>query len=82
MSQETYAEALYSKVLHSPYPAVIVLFLAVCIYTRISSGLTSMAQQAGSSKAQPVRVVPYWIPYIGHAISMGARFKYFLDEVR
>ncbi|KAL5338798.1 RNA12 protein-domain-containing protein [Aspergillus crustosus] len=63
--------------------AGVLIFTIVVISTRIISGIQS---QAGKSKdtAQPrrPRILPYWIPWLGHSLSFARNHIVFLEKAR
>ena len=62
------------------YAAICLLLAAVCFATRIVTGRRSNLKTEDASEPKDVEVVPYFVPWLGSAISFGLRFQDFLAE--
>ncbi|EXJ70092.1 uncharacterized protein A1O5_07165 [Cladophialophora psammophila CBS 110553] len=70
-----------------PFQTLFAAFFVICVVTRIVSGLqyrstvSKQAQAAGGSTGpRTVPILPYWIPWIGHAFSFVAGGTDFLTR--
>ncbi|KAE8146134.1 cytochrome P450 [Aspergillus avenaceus] len=63
----TRTEWLLQKVYGSQNKITIVLFL--CIATRIITGVQSRPGTSKTEQPQSVKIVPYWLPWLGHSLS-------------
>lgn len=61
---------------------LLVIIATICITTRILSSTRSHIKQYAAGQARDIRQLPYWIPYIGHAISLGLGSVNFLLKTR
>lgn len=61
---------------------LLVVIAAICITTRILSGSQSSRKEYRAGQTRDVRKLPYWIPYMGHAISLGFSPLNFLVKAR
>lgn len=59
-----------------------IVIATLCITTRILSGGRSRVRVYDSDQTRDVRKLPYWVPYIGHAISLGLGSVNFLLRAR
>jgi hypothetical protein len=61
----------------------VLLFVAlICIITRVRTGIQNKRQSASRTEPKEIAVLPYWLPWLGHAIQFGARFQNFLADAR
>ncbi|KAL2863565.1 RNA12 protein-domain-containing protein [Aspergillus lucknowensis] len=54
----------------------------ILILTRIFSGFQSRTGKTSCSQARRPRVVPYWIPWLGHSLSFARNYIGFLEKAR
>jgi len=67
----------------SSYIAISVLLLAVCVVTRAITGyLYSKAESQDDSSPKDPPILPYWLPFIGHALSFAWSFDTLLSKAR
>jgi hypothetical protein len=64
------------------YGAICLLLATICVATRILTGQRSNHDSDDVSEAKDVEVVPYFVPWLGSAISFGLRFQDFLAEAQ
>ena|SRR5947209_3090790 len=64
------------------YAAICLLLATVCVVTRIITGQRSILNSEDFSKPKDVPAVPYFVPWLGSAISFGLRFQDFLAETQ
>lgn len=64
------------------YVAICLLLATVCVVTRIVTGQRSNLSSEDVSKPKDVPIVPYFVPWLGSAISFGLRFQDFLAEAQ
>ena len=64
------------------YAAIFLLLATVCVVTRIVTGQRSNLNSEDLSKPKDVPIVPYFIPWLGSAISFGLRFQDFLADAQ
>jgi hypothetical protein len=64
------------------YVAICLLLATVCVVTRIVTGQRSNVNVDDVSKPKDVTTVPYFIPWLGSAISFGLRFQDFLAKAQ
>jgi hypothetical protein len=64
------------------YVAICLLLATVCVVTRIVTGQRSNLSSEDVSKPKYVPIVPYFVPWLGSAISFGLRFQDFLAEAQ
>ncbi|KAI9374565.1 cytochrome P450 [Aspergillus egyptiacus] len=62
--------------------ATIIILSSVLVLTRIFSGLQSRAVKTTTSQPRQPRIVPYWIPWIGHSLLFARNYMDFLQEAR
>lgn len=67
--------------LNSTY-TLLVIIATICITTRILSGTRSRVKEYAPGQGRDIRQLPYWIPYIGNAISLGLGSVDFLLKAR
>lgn len=58
--------------------AVAALVFAVCVGTRIVTGAAYHLRRPG----QPGLLYPYWIPYVGHALSLAFCRQWLMKKAR
>jgi hypothetical protein len=61
-----------SYAIQHPVQSVIVLLFAICAITRVVSGLryrAAISRQSSGKGPQEVAVLPYWLPWLGHALN-------------
>ena len=61
---------------------LLVLVALVFISTRIFTGIRGRFRDAGPGGLKIPKPIPYWIPYIGHALSLGLCRQRFLAKAR
>lgn len=55
----------------SPFLSLIVVFLILCLVTRVITGLrASLLQMNTNAQQKTVTRVPYWVPFLGSALSL------------
>lgn len=64
------------------YAAICLLLATVCVVTRIVTGQRSNLNSEDVSKPKDVPIVPYFVPWLGSAISFGLRFHDFLADAQ
>jgi len=64
------------------YAAICLLLATVCVVTRIVTGQRSNLNSDDISTPKDVPVVPYFVPWLGSAISFGLQFQGFLAEAQ
>lgn len=64
------------------FGAVCLLLATICVVTRIRTGRRRNRDTDVASKVKNVEVVPYFVPWLGSAISFGLRFQDFLAEAQ
>lgn len=52
-----------------PWTAVAAVLGLSCIATRVITGLQSRSATTDIGESRPIRMTPYWIPWIGHSLS-------------
>ena len=63
-------EAIQDGLDNATWKTVVVAFLAIlCIATRIITGLQSSYGVKYTGESRPVRMAPYWFPWLGHGLS-------------
>lgn len=63
-------EAIQDGLDNATWKTVVVAFLAIlCIATRIITGLQSSYGVKYTGESRPVRMAPYWFPWLGHGFS-------------
>jgi hypothetical protein len=54
------------------WPTLLAIFLFSCLATRIITALKSWPdKRTDAGRPRLVRVVPYWIPWLGHSVPFG-----------
>lgn len=54
------------------WPILLAILLSSCLATRIITGLKSWPDKRIDARLpRSVRVVPYWLPWLGHSIPFG-----------
>lgn len=56
--------------------------LSICILTRIITEITGRFKRVHEDGTIAVRTVPYWLPYLGHGLSLGFRRRKLFENVR
>ncbi|KAK2770627.1 hypothetical protein FQN53_005411 [Emmonsiellopsis sp. PD_33] len=64
------------------FEVFLAFLLIVCIITRTYSGFRSSFRSVQPGEARVARTIPYWIPYIGHALSFGLWRRGLLENAR
>jgi hypothetical protein len=64
------------------FGAVCLLLATICVVTRVRTGRRRNRDTDVASEVKNVEVVPYFIPWLGSAISFGLRFQDFLAEAQ
>ncbi|KAL4986644.1 RNA12 protein-domain-containing protein [Aspergillus falconensis] len=62
--------------------AAILILISVIILTRIITGLQSQTGKIDTAQLHRPRVVPYWIPWLGHSLSFARNHIEFLENTR
>ena len=62
--------------------AICLLVAAICVVTRIITGQRRNHDPEDISKPKHIDVLPYYVPWLGSAISFGLRFQDFLAEAQ
>lgn len=70
--------------IHNPIQSVIITLFVVAVITRVITGLQYRSvvlkqQRGGTSGPRAVPILPYWIPWIGHALNFAAGGSDFLS---
>ncbi|KIW18275.1 hypothetical protein PV08_02563 [Exophiala spinifera] len=88
-SQESYVTILRRTITSflttHPFLAALTALVALCIITRIFSGLelkasTKQRQSRNSPTATPPPLLPYWIPWLGHGLNFALGGNDFLTQ--
>lgn len=66
----------------SPVSFVLLLISLVCLSTRVRTGIQNKQQSVSKAGPKDIAVLPYWLPWLGHAIQFGTRFQNFLADAR
>lgn len=66
----------------SPLALILLSTALVCLGTRVRTGLVNKQQSVSKAEAKEIALLPYWLPWIGHAIQFGMRFQDFLADAR
>ncbi|KAL2825443.1 RNA12 protein-domain-containing protein [Aspergillus cavernicola] len=75
-------KAAYDSIqLKSLATTVILISTCVLIVTRIFSGFRSRAGKTTTQSRRP-RIVPYWIPWLGHSLSFARNYIDFLETAK
>jgi hypothetical protein len=61
---------------------LLILAALVFISTRLFTGIRSRFPAVGPGGLKIAKPIPYWIPYIGHALSLGLCRQRFLEKIR
>jgi hypothetical protein len=64
------------------YATICLLLATICLVTRVVTGQRSNLNSDDVSEAKDAGIVPYFVPWLGSAISFGLRFQDFLAEAR
>lgn len=63
-------QAIQDGLANATWKTVVVAFLVIlCIATRIITGLQSSHGVKDAGETRPVRMAPYWFPWLGHGLS-------------
>lgn len=74
---------LVSRVMSAPFIAFFTLSALYCLCLRIWTGYqNSRIQGDSSSSAKEIPILPYWLPYVGHAPSFALSFESLLIRAR
>ncbi|OAL33130.1 hypothetical protein AYO20_07612 [Fonsecaea nubica] len=81
----SFLQHILSTGIQHPFQSLVAIFFVVCVVTRVISGLqyrSTVLKQAtaGSNGPRTVPVLPYWIPWVGHAFSFIAGGSDFLGR--
>jgi hypothetical protein len=66
----------------SPPALIATIVVLICLITRIRTGIQNRRQLASRAEPKDIALLPYWIPYVGHAIQFVTRFQGFLADAR
>ncbi|PTU20898.1 hypothetical protein P175DRAFT_0438127 [Aspergillus ochraceoroseus IBT 24754] len=77
--QKILRKAFWDNLLHVKWLplALILTLVSVAIVTRLASGFHSR-----SDRTSEVKMVPYWIPWLGHSLSFAGNHVRFLEKAR
>jgi hypothetical protein len=64
------------------YRDLLVLAALVFISTRIFTEIRSQSRAVGPTGSKIAKPIPYWIPYVGHALSLGLARQRLLATAR
>ncbi|OAX85032.1 hypothetical protein ACJ72_00592 [Emergomyces africanus] len=78
LSRGSAVEFLYK----SNFRIFIAFVILLCIITRAYSGFRSHFRRPNSDKTWRPKTLPYWVPYLGHALSFGLCRRKFLEHAR
>ncbi|KAI9741846.1 MAG: hypothetical protein M1834_000234 [Cirrosporium novae-zelandiae] len=81
LQEKGFALTLYHYAKASPVLSFCLIFSVSCILTRITSGLQEEEKIDSEGHRIPT-AIPYWIPYIGHAISYATFSKQIFEKIR
>ncbi|EEH21297.1 hypothetical protein PABG_03528 [Paracoccidioides brasiliensis Pb03] len=76
------AESAREFISDSPFELLIASVILLCIITRICSDVRSRYRNIQTSESWRPKTIPYWIPYFGHALSLGLRRRSLLEHAR
>ena len=69
-SSDGLIQAIQDCLANATWKTVFVASLAIlCIATRIITGLQSSYGVKGNGETRPVRMAPYWFPWLGYGLS-------------
>lgn len=55
---------------HSPIQSLLAIIAAVCVFTRLLTGMQSAISQSQIDRPnKKVNSIPYWVPFVGSAVS-------------
>jgi hypothetical protein len=66
----------------SPSATVLILIALTCLFTRVRTGIQNKKQSASKAEPKEIALLPYWLPWLGHAIPFATRFQNFLADAR
>jgi len=70
------------KMAKDPYLITFFCLAMVCVATRIITGFRASMKTDAASGPQPIRVLAYWIPWIGHSFQFATKFQDFMAEAK
>lgn len=71
-----------AKTTTSPLIFILAIVVLTCLITRIRTGFQNKRQSVSNPEPKEIAVLPYWIPWFGHAIPVVTRFQSFLADAR
>lgn len=75
--------SLRARAQASPIFSVFLLCSLLVLFTRLRTGYSNSKQQSQVTASQkPIPILPYWLPYIGHAPSFAWSFDDLLTKGR
>ena len=66
----------------SPLQSIAISIALICLVTRVRTGFQNKRQSASTAEPKDIAVLPYWVPFLGHAIQFVTRFQDFLAVAR
>ncbi|EEH03789.1 conserved hypothetical protein [Histoplasma capsulatum G186AR] len=75
-------ESAAEFVSESYFKIIFATAILVCIVTRAYSGIRSHFRSTNAGEARRPGILPYWLPYFGHALSFGFRRRNLLEHAR
>lgn len=66
----------------SPLALVLLATALVCLVARVWTEFQNKQQSLSKAEPKEIAVLPYWIPWLGHAVQFATRFQNFLEEAR
>lgn len=75
-------QAVKDVLLAVPWTDVTAVLALSCIATRVVTGLQSRSATTDIGESRPIRMTPYWIPWIGHSLSFALDNEGFIQKAR
>jgi hypothetical protein len=66
----------------SPLALILLSTALICLGTRVRTGLLNKQQSVSKAEPKEIALLPYWLPWLGHALQFGTRFQDFLADAR
>jgi TRAP-type C4-dicarboxylate transport system permease small subunit len=74
---------LVSRVMDSPYTSFFTICALLCLFTRIWTGYQNFRIQSDTTSSEKnVPIMPYWLPYLGHAPAFALSFDNLIAKGR
>ena len=74
---------LANYTMYSPYITIFTICALYLVFMRVWTGyLNSQIQNDATSSEKEIPIMPYWLPYLGHAPAMGLDFDGLLAKAR